>query len=242
VTRLTEQDAYARFPDPKERKAFLVRMAQAVGNALQHRQVAPASILHTLITMVDTGRLRLWSAHPSEQVLLADTALGGTLPAVPGPFAGLVINNAAGTKLDYYLDRTVDYTLGACHGGRRPSTVRIALDNGAPPTGLPPYVTLRSDARAADRQPGSNRLWVSLYAGLGARLTSATLDGGPTRVSPGLEQSHPVFSAVLEIAPGQRRVLELHLDESTVASTPAVPVQPLVRPQVTHVSAANCDG
>lgn len=242
VARVTEQDAYARYPDPKARKAFLVEMARAVGNALQTRQVAPVAMLRALTTMADSGRLRLWSAHPSEQSLLAGTELGGVLPGTSGPFAALVVNNAAGTKLDYYLYRSVDYRLGDCRGGRRPSTVRIVLENTAPPKGLPTYVTRRSDAGSAGRRPGSNRLWVSLYAGLGARLTRATLDGAPARVSPGLELGRPVFSAFLEIAPGQRRVLELALDESAVAAAPTVPVQPLVRPQVTEVSGANCAG
>lgn len=236
-----EQGEYARFADPVRRKRFLVLTARAVAAAFESRPVPSAAMLRALYDMVDGGRLRVWSADRKQQAVLSGTALGGALRPEPGPFAELVANNAAGTKLDYYLDREVDYTLGPCRDGRRRSDVRIVLRNDAPSKGLPGYVVSRSDAGSAGRPAGSNKLRVSLYAAVGARLTGAQLDGRAVSLSPGIESRHPVFSTMVELAAGQSRVLKLTLEEP-IASTPAqVSVQPLARSQRTKVADLGCD-
>lgn len=237
---LTERDEYSRFADPVRRKRYLVEMARVIAGAVEKRPASSPAMLRALRSMVDDGRLRLWSAHPDEESLLSVTPLGGVLPVGSGPFAELVVNNAAGTKLDYYLDRDVDYALGACRGGRRPTTVRIVLHNDVPSSGLPKYVVVRSDAGGELRPIGSNRLRVSVYTTIGARLSGAALDGRPILMSPGIDQAHPVFSTMVEMAAGQRRVLRLRLDEPAVDVGPSVAVQPLARPQHTTVSDSGC--
>lgn len=163
--------------------------------------------------------------------------ISGVLPTRRGPFAGLVVNNSAGGKLDYYLERSLDYELGPCRGGLRPSTVRIRLTNDVPRgTTLPSYVTGRLDVPRRSHLPGSNLLWVSLYGGSGARMTEARLDGHRTGVIREIERSHPVYSALVEFTPGQSRRLEFDFSEPASAEPPLVPVQPLVRPQRTRVT------
>lgn len=107
-------------------------------------------------------------AHPAEQALLAGTPLGGVVPETAQPFAGLVVNGAGGTKLDYYLHRRVSYLSNTCAAGRRPATAVITLTNAAPTTGLPEYVVNGDNARPGTFLPGRNRLWVSYYATAGA--------------------------------------------------------------------------
>ena len=241
AVQLTEQDAYSRFPDPKQRKGFLVETASAVGHVLETRGVTTAQYVRALTEMAREGRLRVWSAHSSEEALLTATVIGGELPSAPGPFAELVVNNVAGTKLDYYLDRSLQYTLGPCaDDGRRAASVRITLTNTAPVRGLPVYVAQRSDAGARAQPAGSNRLWISFYAARGARLTGAYLDGRRFDVASELERGHPVFSTVLDFFPGQRRVIVLALDEPASRTPPDIPVQPLARRQSTRVSAGIC--
>ncbi len=240
AVRLTERDEYARFADPVTRKRYLVEMARAIAGTVENRPRSSTAMLRALRAMVDDGRLHLWSAHLREESLLSATPLGGTLSAATGPFAELVVNNAAGTKLDYYLDRDVDYALGPCRDGRRSTTVRVTLHNDAPGSGLPQYVVARSDAGGGQRPVGSNKLRVSVYAMIGARLSGATLDGRPILVSPGIDQGHPVFSTMVEIGAGEIRVLRLRLDEPAVHVAARVAVQPLARPQHTTVSDAGC--
>ncbi|MEU4834248.1 DUF4012 domain-containing protein [Streptosporangium sp. NPDC023615] len=237
VVDLTERVAYARFPDPLARKVFLMGIARAVGEALPTAFSNPARLLPVLAGMVGERRLQVWSRHPAEQRLLARTPLGGVLPSRPGPFAALVVNNSAGGKLDYYLERSLHYRLGHCRDGRRVSTVRVRLTNDVPRKTLPSYVTGRLDNAGMGRhRPGSNLLWVSLYAGVGAEATAARLDGDRAPIIRETERSHPVYSTMVEFAPGQSRSLEFDLTEPVSNEPPLVPVQPLVRPQRTRVT------
>ncbi|MER5646578.1 DUF4012 domain-containing protein [Streptosporangium sp. NPDC002524] len=236
VVDLTERVAYARYPDPVARKRFLIEIARAVGEALPGLLTDPARSLPVLSAMVGDRRLQVWSRHEAEQRFLARTPAGGVLPSGPGPFAGLVVNNSAGGKLDYYLDRSLDYELGPCRDGLRSSTVRVRLTNDVPPGTLPSYVTGRLDSPRGQHTPGSNLLWVSLYGGLGAKVTEARLDGDRVPVVRETERSHPVYSTMLELAPGQSRTLRFDLTELASDEPPLVPVQPLARPQLTHVT------
>ncbi|MET8053185.1 DUF4012 domain-containing protein [Streptosporangium sp. NPDC005286] len=236
VVDLTEREAYARYPDPAARKRFLIEIAGAVSEALPTSLVDPTRLLPALSDMVSERRIQIWSRHEAEQRRLSRTPVGGVLSSRPGPFAGLVVNNSAGGKLDYYLERSLDYELGPCQGGLRSSTVRIRLTNDVPGRTLPSYVTGRLDAPRSGHTPGSNLLWVSLYGGLGARMTAARLDGERVSVIREAERSHPVYSALLEFAPRQSRRLEFDFTELASDEPPLVPVQPLVRPQRTRVT------
>ncbi len=111
------------------------------------------------------------------------------------------------------------------------------LTNDVPRGPLPAYVTGRLDDPRRPHAAGSNVLWVSLYAGVGAKATAVRLDGRPISYYSETERSHPVYSKVLEFAPGQSRTLEFDLLEPYSAAAPVVPVQPLVRPQRTLVTA-----
>ncbi|WP_436762425.1 DUF4012 domain-containing protein [Streptosporangium sp. V21-05] len=236
VVDLTERAAYARYTDPVARKRFLLGIAGAVGEALPGSSADPAALLSVMGRMAGERRIQVWSRHAGEQRILAGTPIGGVLPSRPGPFAGLVVNNSAGGKLDYYLNRSLDYALGPCRDGLRSSTVRIRLGNDTPEGGLPSYVTGRLDRSRLPHAPGSNLLWVSLYGGVGGRMTGVRLDGERTAVVRGTERSHPVYSTMLELAPGQSRSLEFDLTEVASPEPPLVPVQPLVRPQRTRVT------
>ncbi|MGI5156861.1 DUF4012 domain-containing protein [Microbispora sp. CA-102843] len=238
VVDLTERTAYARYQDPAERKRYLVRIAGAVSEALSGALDRPARLLPAFARMVNERRLTVWSRAEDEQRRIAATPLGGVLPERREPYAGLVVNNSAGTKLDYYLDRSVTYELGPCRpDGLRTSRVRIRLTNDVPHGRLPSYVTTRLDAPGRPPAAGSNLLWVSLYAAVGAKATAVRLDGRPISYYAETERSHPVYSKVLEFAPGQSRTLEFDLLEPYSAAAPVVPVQPLVRPQRTLVTA-----
>jgi hypothetical protein len=54
------------------------------------------------------------------------------------------------------------------------------------------------------------------------------------------ERRHPVFDTTLELLPGQHHDLVLHLTEPVSSQPPVVAVQPLVRPQITRITADAC--
>ncbi|MEV6739049.1 DUF4012 domain-containing protein [Streptomyces sp. NPDC051104] len=230
---LTERTSYAKYDDVTSRKAFFVEAARAAAEQLMKAADDPhllPALLRAVHDVQREGRLQVWSAHPDEQRQLESRPFGGALPEGPGPFAGLVVNNAAGTKLDYYLDRSLVWAPGACTNTGRSVTVTVTLTNRAPASGLPYYVTQRVDAPPYRTRPGDNRLMVSYYAGKGAHLTRATLDGHPVELIPGVERGHPVYTLDLELPRQSSRTLVLHLREPEADRAPTILRQALVTP------------
>ncbi|MFD7322517.1 DUF4012 domain-containing protein [Streptomyces sp. NPDC059875] len=243
---LTQRTSYVKYSDYVERKAFFIEAARAAAmrlmNGINDPHLFPA-LLRSLHDVQQEGRVQMWSAHPTEQRLLAARPLGGALPDAHGPFAGLVVNNAAGSKLDYYLDRSLVWTPGACTDTGRSVTATVALTSRAPTSDLPDYVTIRADAPPYPTRPGDNRLLVSYYAGSGATLTRATLDGRPVKLIRGVERGHPTYTLDLELPRQTSRTLVLHLIEPEADSAPTVLRQALVTPLRTTVKPARpCSG
>ncbi|MGW5548561.1 DUF4012 domain-containing protein, partial [Streptomyces sp. NPDC003998] len=241
---ITERAAYAKYDNVGERKAYFVETARAAAGRLMQASGDPhmiPALLSAVHGVQREGRLQVWSAHPDEQRLLQTRPFSGVLPDTPGPFAGLVVNNAAGTKLDYYLDRSLVWAPGACTDSGRAVTVTVTLTNRAPASGLPEYVTQRVDAPPYRTRPGDNRLLVTYYAGTGAGLTGATLDGRPVTLDTGTERGHPAYTLDLELPRQSSRTLVLHLREPDADGAPTILRQPLVTPlRATVQPAAPC--
>ncbi|MFD1536117.1 DUF4012 domain-containing protein [Nonomuraea guangzhouensis] len=236
VIGLTEQEAYVRYPNPDERKKFLITIAGAVSEALTRSRPDPVTLLSTLSQLAEERRIQVWSRRDTEEQRLETTPLSGVLPEKPGPFAGLVINNSGGNKLDYYLKRSLRYELASCRpDGQRVTKVRVRLTNDVPHRKLPTYVTSRLDHPDRPRAVGSNLLWVSMYTGAGAQNGGVRINGKLVKVVKEVERSHPVYSTMLELAPGQSKTLEYLLLEPASTAPPLVPVQPLAHPQQTRI-------
>ena len=247
VVALMEHDIYVRWPLPGEdaaRGRYQMEIGSAVVKALFSGSGSPRAMLDALGKAAGERRLLVYSARPTEQALLASTPLGGVLSTAPGPYAALVVNNGAGNKLDYYLGRSLSYSLGACSTAERASVITATLVNGAPSTGLPEYAAFRLDLGPPDGAgrggDGSTLEIVQVYGAMGAELTGATLDGSPVPVSALTERGRPVFVLRMQLAAGQRRVLKLQLVEPESSAAPVAWVQPLIRPASVTVTDPPC--
>lgn len=241
VVALTESEAYVRFAaDNTARKAYLTSIASAVfEKVLAAPANRTAALLRGLGRAAGEGRLMVWSADAGEQRVLETTPLAHAVPETAAPYADVVVNNAAGNKLDYYLGRTIDYTTGGCSAVTRTSQVRVTLANDAPTTGLPEYVDGRLD-RDPTGPPGTSRSLVTLYATQGAQLRGVTLDGVSQSARVGAERGHPAFTVDVQAPPGSAAVLTFELVEPTTEGAAVVPVQPLVAPVTVRVRAPEC--
>jgi hypothetical protein len=241
VVQLTESTVYARFANSNVRKAFFVQVARAVVNTLlQHSGGRARELAQAFGTAVGQRRLLVWSSHPAEEALLSRLPVGGVLPETRAPFVALVVNNAAGSKLDYYLDRSLTYTAGGCNNGRRRSTVRVRLHNAAPASGLPTYVTFRADNPTPPVATGTERLLVSIYATQGAQLLRASVNGTPVLVVPELERDHLILTVDVELPPGASDDIVFRLDEPARTGRLITVVQPLVRPMKQRLATDGC--
>lgn len=244
VVRTTLVDAYVRFAaDNQARKQFLVEVSAAAVRRIFSGAGSPRALVDALGSAAAARRLLVYSAHPGEQSQLALTPLGGTLPAGPAPFLLMTTNNAAGSKLDVYLDRSLRWTGAACSvaQGTRMTTVTVTLTNAVSPTAsFPDYVAGRDADPSRLKQHNANVELVGLYLTAGARLVDLTLDGVRVGFRSGTEHGHPGLLVPVDLPPDQPRTLVVTLLEPATTLAPTVLVQPLVRPQRTVVDIPRC--
>lgn len=244
VVRRTLVDAYQRFgTDNDARKQYLVRVSAAAVEKLLSGAGDPRGLLKALSRSAGERRLLVWSARADEEEELTVAGIGGALPRRSGPYLLVAVNNAAGSKLDYYLERSVEYRGSACQVADRvrETTVTVRLTNDvAPDADLPDYVA----GRLADpsRLPvrNANVELVGVYAGTDAEVVDVRLDGQRVGFRLGDEQGHLAVLIPVTLAPRQPRTVVLTLSEPASTRTPVVEVQPLVRKQETVVDLPRC--
>lgn len=240
VVSLTQSTAYKDFgSNVAGRKQYLLDIAQAV----QKRVLSGSGEVSALVKAADRAaierRLLVWSSDPAAEAQLQQTPLGGQVPTGDAPFTGFTVTNAGGNKLDYYLDRRISYSRSGC-GATRDVTVTVTLTNNAPASGLPDYVTNRSDDPPYPVKPGDNKLIVTVYATAGATIDAATLDGQPLGVFGSALLSHPMWTSNIEVPRGTSRTLTYQLTEPPGAGPLYVLRQPLVRPLQETVDVEPC--
>lgn len=248
VVELTESAVYTRFPeqDQSARKQYLQNIASAVVKQITKPVDSPRELLNALGRAVSERRISVWSSSPADQELLEKTPLAHVIPDDPAPYAGVVINNLGGNKMDYYLDRQIEYVADGCDGDARLSTVTIRLTNTlSDPTGLPDYVAGKMGflPGLADNIPSGAMLTsVRLLATRGAELISVTVNGTKIRVYGATERGHPSYEAQVAIEPGKTAELTFRLREPTSPGEARVPVQPLADTVAPKVSVPTCTG
>ena len=229
VVTLTQRDEYTLFPDNIQRKRFIVSVLKAASQKLTSGAGSGLEILHAASEAGNEQRLLAWSEDPHIEKVLEESHFAGTIPQDRRPFSGLVINNASGDKLDFYLTRAVSYERTGC-GSFRDVLVTIKLSNNAPPAGLPPYVVSRLDHPPPGAKPGDYRALVDLYASAGAQLESVTLNGQPSTASVENDLGHAIFRFDLELPRGQTQTIAVHLREPAGVGAPLIWRQPGVTP------------
>lgn len=240
VVELTESTAYIRFADDNNaRKEYLQTIAALVVDKMTGNISSASALLDALGRGVSEGRIAVWSSNPIEQELLATTPLGHTVPTDEAPFAGVVINNQAGNKLDYYLTRSITYSADSCQGDTRTSKVTVSLTNNTPAGDLPDYVD-GMVANPKNLPQGTNMAAVSLLATQGAKLESVAVGGKIAFSAAGNELGHPVFMTLAEIPKGQTVDVVFSLTEPTAAGEARVPVQPLVDDPTVTIDVPSC--
>ncbi|WP_420910918.1 DUF4012 domain-containing protein [Rhodococcus sp. OK519] len=240
VVELTESTAYSRFAnDNNARKAYLQTIAGKVVERMTGKISNPKALLEALGQAASERRIAVWSSNPEEQRVLEGTVLGHTVPDDPAPYAGLVINNLGGNKLDYYLEREIDYTAERCVGDTRQSTVTVRLTNTLPPGDYTKYVAGMFD-NPAGAPAGTNLTNLSLIATQGAKLNKVTVDGKPAFAFTGAERGHPVFDIQTQVRQGQTIEVKYELTEPVAAGEARVPVQALVDSAKTSIDVSTC--
>ena len=233
VVDLTLRDVYARFTgDQLLRKNYLQEISRGVAGQLSGGTFDRSELVRGLSRAADERRLLLWPHDPALRQALGDLSITGRIPEGQ-PAVGDVINDAAGSKLDYYLDRTLLYT-PACDGGN--SSVILTLQNRAPTSGLPDQVT--NPLYRKGEPAGINRMAVDLYLPPQSHVVGAQRDGRNIAVRQGEELGLHWVEFAVTVKAGARTELRVVFNERLGAS-PRVAVlrQPLVRPEQVTITA-----
>lgn len=171
----------------------------------------PTELLDVLGPMVDQGRFTGWAERASEQDLLEQTGLSGTFPKLgidaDSDALAVAFNNAAGNKIDYYLEGSGSYTLTAdALTGTVSGELAIELENNAPASGEPKIVT----GNAIGLPDGSNRTWVSVFSRL--PVDDVRIDNRSVPIELGVEAGYHVTSVFVTLAPGDSATLTMSMN------------------------------
>ena len=241
IVSLTQKDIYARYGATTqarvERKDELTLIAKAVKDQLL-ASTDSAGMIKGALKAASERRLIMWSSHPDEQRELLQTSLARDWSKTKAPVSGFTVVNAAGSKLDYYLDRSMTYSRFGC-GDKRLVTASLKLTNDAPTSGLPPYVTIRADNPTYPTKPGDNRLIVSYYGTPGGVVRAVLVDGKKAPVSVTTEDGLVSIAVDLELPAGQSRTVAVQLVEPAATGKVQFIDQPLVRSEQQHISGAD---
>ncbi|MGY4712345.1 DUF4012 domain-containing protein [Mycolicibacterium sp. CBM1] len=245
VVELTESTLYIRFPtDQVARKRYLQDIATEVVKKITKPVESPRKLLDALGRAVSERRISVWSTSPEDQKLLEQTPLAHVVPDDPAPYAEVIVNNLGGNKIDYYLDRQIEYVADGCDGDTRMSTVTVRLTNTLTDPGpLPDYVAGRLGFfpnLLSDTPRGTMITSVRLIATKDAKVISVVSNGQRTRVFQAAERGHPSWEAQVAIPPGQTAELTFRLSEPTAPGKARVPIQPLIGNVTPKISVPEC--
>lgn len=197
---------YERFPDNDKRTAFLEELNRTAFERLLTLDPKRLRLAASCLGRAVRDRhLVLWSARPEEQLVFQRLGITGALPQPTDEeeVAGIVLNNAAGNKIDWFTSHTTKVARSFDTAtGDRLAIVTTNITNDAPLSGLPAYVANSFDAGPGAR-PGDHRLLVSAY-GTGS-VESAQVSGRLVPVMMSRETELDVATAVVQVPAGASR-------------------------------------
>jgi hypothetical protein len=238
-------EARSEFDTVEERKETLGQIAGAALRRLLRGGGGwqPKELLDTFEPVMRDRHVLLYSSDAETEQALRDLGFAGALPQPEHDAVAVIVNNAAVNKVDFYMNRTVDYRVKLRPDGSATARLRVTFANGAPP--------LPADS-SIGRRGGDNFSLVSVFCGRCAptradpRIVDANLRKGMVIEE---ELDHTVATTLLTTPRGAKRTIELRwrLDD---AWDPAgdgcyrldYAVQPTIRPTRLSVAVTPPDG
>lgn len=228
-------DAYLKFEnDNFARKSYLVAIIQSVADAILAPTSDRLALVRALQEPIFENRILLYSTNQKTQVAFAKSKISGAMRKTPSNEYRLVIQNTAGNKMDYYLDRAI--TIKSLKCGAKPTTeVDFTITNTANKDSyLPAYVKGRLDLNMPQGKENATFITAFLFGPPKAKLLSAF--DPLTNGSAGFlktERTRTALTIPLELSAGESRSFTATFKGGTGALTSHR--QPLVRPQLTKI-------
>jgi hypothetical protein len=220
VVAFTTNEAYSLFTDPTIRKRILGDVAKAAFGRFVAQSSADLGDLQLLLRAATDRHILAYSEDPLMQEGLLGTPVAGSL--VPsGADDGLlsvVVNSAAGSKVDFYQERDIRQSVVLGDDGSAASTLDLVLRNHAPTSGEPRYVI--GPFHPGHVGPILNRLaagdsvaLVNVYCGADCVPKDARIDGAPIAARSPKDLGIRYVQAYYAIPSGQERSLQVSWDD-----------------------------
>lgn len=203
VVDVTLRDAYAAFARTPERADFLGDVARvAIDRATSGDLGNIATLSKTLGKAAHEGHISLWFATPEAERVVHEVGVSGALPSPSGDSLHVSNTNAGANKLDYYLQRNVDYAVTVVPARDRrvataAATIGVELENTVPASGVPQIAAGPYEGATDLFVYGQNHTFLSVYTPL--TLSGATVDGQPADFDAGVELGRNVYSRFVDV-------------------------------------------
>ena len=212
VVNYLANEAYVQFGSAAERKRVL---GAAVLSVLRRflEGTDPVASFRALADAGAGGHLIVHSTDPEVQAALEAAGVAGTVEAPQaGDLFGAFASNADGTKIDFYVRRSLSYRVDLGEGGGSTAQVALTAENTAPTDPEQSYVF--GPYPGTGLEPGVSQAFLSMYCAPGCGFQDATLDGKPQDLELSRERGLSVFSTYVQTAPGTTSELALELQRA----------------------------
>jgi len=210
VVEETLKSAYKRYEkDNDARKQYLVDIMNATAAKLTAGEYSKIKIAQALRDGIAANRILIYSSDKKTQEALSTVRLGGAMQMEPNNEFRTVIQNIDASKLDYYLDRSVEIESKSCNKERE-TQVRIRVTNTLETgVGLSSYVLTRADkGKPASLITGAHRFKVFIYGPTDAKLVSVSRENRTANLGgASTERGRPIYVADVDLAPGESEEL-----------------------------------
>lgn len=224
VVPFTTNEAYSLLTDPTARKRLLGDVARA---AFGRFIAQPSADLDDLKLLLEAAADRHVLAYSVDRVmqegLLATPAGGALVPAdLEGDLVSVVVNSAAGSKVDFYQDRDIRYSVVLDDDGSARATLELSLSNRAPTSGQPPYVIgpihpTKESGRVGPilrtLEPGESVALLNVYCGTDCAPGEARLDGAPITVGSAVDLGMRYVQHYYAIPSGEEKSLQVSWED-----------------------------
>ena len=208
VVAFTTNEAYSLFDETVIRKEVLGTVAIDVLERFLALEGKGLERIRALTEAASDGHLKLYTTDEAFEGALAGAGVDGAhaLPA-DGDLLSVNLNNASGSKIDFYMTREIDHRVVLGGRGEAVATTTVTLGNEAPRRGQPRYVIgpVRRDGFTA----GENRSLPKISCHAPCTLVGSRADGEPVALAAGSEGGVPWFRDFPSIPSGERRTLEV---------------------------------
>jgi hypothetical protein len=207
VVTFTTNEAYSIFDRAIERKEILGSVAIDVFERFLAVDGKGIARIRALAIGASGGHLKIYSVDEAfQRGLELAHADGARVVPAGSDLLAVHLNDATGSKIDYYARRTVVHEVVLGGEGEEIATTTLTIANDAPTTGQPRYVV---GPFIEDLSAGDERSLATVSCHAPCRLIEARADGDPVGLVEGTEGGVPWFRDFGTIPAGEERTLEV---------------------------------